>query len=382
MSLDTQIIERLTSDNQTSEEAKNLIRLARANTGVGSGFDLGEDRTGLAAVCTYLASQKLNNTNVTFEAAQAASCQNKNKFKKLHDLVAKALVTAKPARRKPLNYKNLLLEHCSQITQTAVPWMDKIEARVWEKVDDDEELVDDEVTCAVFIWVCNAIKPRLFHPKSFEDKYETDTARMRRLNSIINTVCPLDAEKIQKAYNEATESAQRASVSPRKSPTKPALRTLPSRDSPQKRKVIFHGDEEDADVPESPTKRRKAEPSASLVTLESIRAMAASPSKLPLTPSTPRKALRLSTSPSKSPVKKVVPGTPDVGALSSDEEDYEPPPGRRFRPVFRDQQQWAMCDPRLAKLTKDAVEFHKGMVRLHGLPFEDARRDLDAMDSD
>jgi hypothetical protein len=58
MALYAKTIEGLCHDKQTIEEANRLFRTARANTGVGSGFDLGEDRTGLAAVCAYLASLK------------------------------------------------------------------------------------------------------------------------------------------------------------------------------------------------------------------------------------------------------------------------------------------------------------------------------------
>ncbi|KAJ7902013.1 hypothetical protein B0H14DRAFT_3852057 [Mycena olivaceomarginata] len=387
MSFHTQFIQRLTSDKRTIEEATSLFSRARASTGVGSGFDLGEDRTGLAAVCAYLASQKLNNTNVTFEAAQVASCQTKPKFKKLHERVAKALETPKPARRKPLKYSDLILEHYPRLIRASIPWMQKVEDRVKEKVDEDEDEDEDEgptadeVTCAVFMWFCNTVeKQRLFHPKSFEDRYETDTAHMRKLNNIIAS-CALDVEKIRADYDAAAHFTKSASVSPRKSPTKPALRTLPSRDSPQKRKVTFPDAEEDADVPDSPTKRRKVAPG--LVTLESIRSMSSSPTKLPLTPSTPRKALRL---PSKSPTKQSATATPsravDLDATSSDEEDYEPPPRRRFRPVFRDQEQWCMRDPRLTELAEAAVKFEKLMIQRHGVPFQDARRDLDATESD
>ncbi|KAJ7680500.1 hypothetical protein DFH06DRAFT_420307 [Mycena polygramma] len=368
-------IESLCHDKKTIDEAKRLLQAARANTGVGSGFDLGEDRTGLAAVCAFLASQNLNNTNVTFEAAQFASCQTKAKFKKLHAQVGKALETRKRAKREPLSYKVLLVEHYPKVTRHAVPFMEEAEVLVMEKVDGDkhDHLTDDEVTCAVFAWVCNVIeRKRVFHSKSFVDNYETDPKHMLQLSTIIKTVCGHDMEaKIQVDYAAAVESAKLIIVSPRKSPVKPG-RTLPSRGSPQKRKVTLPDVEED-----SPTKRRKVTPSASLVTLESIRTRSMTSS--PVKPSTPRK---LPPSPSKSPTKTPVTITPiravklfpvdDGDALSSsDEEDHEPPPRRRFRPVFRDQKQWEMGDPRLNKLAETA--FHERMVQRHGLPFGNCR---------
>ena len=56
LTMDT--INRLCTDPKTNDEAKRLFRLARANTAAGSGFDVGEDRVGLPAVCAYLASLK------------------------------------------------------------------------------------------------------------------------------------------------------------------------------------------------------------------------------------------------------------------------------------------------------------------------------------
>ncbi|KAJ6500066.1 hypothetical protein C8R47DRAFT_279030 [Mycena vitilis] len=375
MALYAKTIETLCHDKKTTEEAKRLFQAARANTGVGSGFDLGEDRTGLAAVCALLASQSLNNTHVTFEAAQVASCQNKAKFKRLHAHVSKALETRKRAKREPLSYNALLAEHYPKITRLAVPFMEEAEVLVMEKVDGDkhDHLTDDEITCAVFAWVCNVIEgKRVFHSKSFEDKYETDTTHMRDLSTIIRTVYGHDMEaKIPVEYAAAVD-AKRIIVSPRKSPVKPG-RTLPSRDSPQKRKTTLPDGEE-----ESPTKRRKVNPTASLVTLESIRtrSMTSSPVKL----STPRKVLPPSPSESstKTPVTrppiravKLFPADDGDALSSSDEEDHEPPPRRRFRPVFRDQKQWEMGDPRLTKLAE--VAFHERMVQRHGLPFANCR---------
>ncbi|KAJ6594160.1 hypothetical protein B0H19DRAFT_1246860 [Mycena capillaripes] len=394
MALHAKTIENLCHDKKTSDEAKKLFQTARANTGVGSGFDLGEDRTGLAAVCAYEASQRLNNTNVTFEAAQLASCQSKAKFKRLHTQVVKALDTPKPAKRKPASFDMLLLDHCSKITRHALLFMNNVEALVTEKLEEDnkhDDITDDEITCAVFVWVCNVIeKQRLFHSKSFEEKYETDAANMRELNTIIKTVCGRDMEAtIREDYTKAVEATKSASVSPRKSPTKP-LRTLPSRDSPQKRKVAVPDAEEDLHTPDSPTKRRKVGQAASpsIATLDSIRtrSMTSSPVKPPPTPSTPRKAQRLPPSPSKTPAKTLVTRTPtravklipvatDDVSESSDEEHEPPPPRRRFRPVFRDQKQWATYDPRLAKLAEAALEFNKRMVERHGLPFRDWRKE-------
>ncbi|KAK7005669.1 hypothetical protein R3P38DRAFT_3367130 [Favolaschia claudopus] len=383
MSLDTQTIERLTSDKKTIIEAKRILQRALARTGAGSGHDLGESRTGLASVCAYLASQNLNNTSVTFEAAHSASCQTKPKFKKLHESVIKALQAPKPARRKPASFEELISQYSSRVSLAALPFMKDVEIKVLVKLDIEKNatVTDDELTCAVFMWVCNIIEKRNnFHSKTFLESHETNTKRMRHLKVDMDRLCGTDIEKFRAKYNKAI------SKSPRKSPTKP-VRTLPSRDpSPQKRKATLL-DEQEADVSESPTKKRKVgQPSDGFVTLESIRASnnSSSPTK---PPATPRKAPRSPASPSKSsPTKVATVGRArvyDEAMLSSDEEDPEPRPRRRFRAVFQDQRQWILCDPRLAMLTANAAALKKQMVQRHGLPFQAVRQGLNVpMDED
>ncbi|KAJ7780743.1 hypothetical protein DFH07DRAFT_1022698 [Mycena maculata] len=389
-------------DQKTKEEALRLYRLADRQTAVGSGFDLGEDRSALPAVCAYIASQNLNNTNVTIEAAQIASCQRMLKFKKLCEHVQKALAARRPARRKPLAYKSLLQDDCTDVSVAAVgDWMDKVEILVREKLQDDEDDTrsDDEVTLAVFIAVCKIVSGHRL--QSLEEKYNTcNAASMTQLAKVIKAVCgrAMEAE-IRDAYTTAlSATVKTASSSPRKSPAKPA-RVLPSRDSPQKRKVTFPDDAEDdgANTPDSPSKKQKVtQAAAALAKVEAIRtrtrSMSSSPTKPPPALSTPRKVGRPA-SPSKSPTKPRAPATPsrvvklpiDDPPSSSDEDDYAPPPRRRFRPVFRDQTQWALRDPRLAKLARAADEHTKRMIKRYGLPFPDLRHDADGdvpMDSD
>ncbi|KAJ7170564.1 hypothetical protein C8R43DRAFT_1120325 [Mycena crocata] len=98
MSLSTPTIDRLCHDQATRTEAYRILLVARHLTGPGTGFDLGGVSSGLDAICAYLASLNLNNTSVTFQAAQAASCQSLAKFKHLRDKVAGALKAHRDVR--------------------------------------------------------------------------------------------------------------------------------------------------------------------------------------------------------------------------------------------------------------------------------------------
>jgi hypothetical protein len=149
-------------------------------------------------------------------------------------------------------------------------------------------------------------------------------------------------------------------------------------------------------TPETPTKRRKAEsplkttqhtsptkpvipptPSSSRVTLDVPHDVEMStlstPQNTPSHPSTSRRSQRTKSTP-----QVVVADPPmDVDAPSSplfsdpDEiNDAEPPPPRRFRPVYLDHKQWYSRDNRLNRVWKQGEKRKQNMVELYGHPLE------------
>ncbi|KAJ7672005.1 hypothetical protein B0H17DRAFT_1208799 [Mycena rosella] len=304
-------MEQLCHDAQTFAEARRILFAARAQTGPGSGFDLGGDRTGLPALCAYLASQNLNNTHVTIEAARAAACQSLTNFKKLRDRV----------------------QHRPHISLRAIPWMERVNVLMLQWLDespDDDQGSDQEQICAVFMYVCDVIEAQpIPHFKSFED-YDLNPAALRHLRHVIKTACTSAlATRIHNDYH--TLAPMHSTFRPQMAP----LRALPSRDRSRK--------------PQSPTAPTHPDVSpvpSSLITLQSIRQTDASSS----TAKPP---------PSSSPLRQ----PPSVLRPS-------PPSKRRFRPVFLDQRQWEACDPRLTQLSKTADEYYRVMVKLHGMPFQ------------
>ncbi|KAJ6582814.1 hypothetical protein B0H10DRAFT_2098247 [Mycena sp. CBHHK59/15] len=404
MAFYTYVLESLCPDPATLKEANKIYQSARVKTNAGSGFDLGEDRTALAAVCAFIASQTLNNTCVTLQAAQVASCQSMLKFKRLIGQVNQALAERKSARREPLTYRNLAQHRCPQVSKkTIIEWMDKIEVAVLESGECSEEIEDDDITCAVFAWICNLVTvrlslgQRLFDSKAFEEEYQIKAASMREITVVIKGCCKHLETHICEDYKQQPVSPTKSlSMSPRKSPTKRTPRALPSKDSPQKRKVAVPDPEDDDPIALSPTKRLKVGPqataSSSIVTLETIkqfnartRSQTASPTKPP--PPAPSRRANPSSQRAPAPPRQEIELDPmdvDDARSSLDEENFVPPPRRRFRPVFNDQKQWVMCDPRLAKLALAAEKHKQGMIGLCGVPFAQYRRlDQDvAMDSD
>jgi hypothetical protein len=190
----------------------------------------------------------------------------------------------------------------------------------------------------------------------------------------------------------------KAGATPRRSPIKPALRALPTKDSPQKRKAEESQqahDEVTSDLdlldtlmePETPIKKRRLESPSE--TLQPTFPPVASSSRVTLDTDGDRSRDVLPKPVGvvhEAIVNPVTPhasthqddGSMDVDAnaeppSSSDESEDEIPPPRRFRPVYLDHKQWFSRDPRLNRIWKQAEKQKRDMVQLHGHPFEEFR---------
>lgn len=59
---DDELLKRLLARNREArDEAKRILVQARSATGPGSGYDISDGKTGLAAICAYLATIKCVN---------------------------------------------------------------------------------------------------------------------------------------------------------------------------------------------------------------------------------------------------------------------------------------------------------------------------------
>nr|GAT50735.1 predicted protein [Mycena chlorophos] len=310
-----------------------------------SGFDIGEDRIGLPAVCALLASTRLNNTHVSFEAAHRASCLNKNKFKRLQETVVKALKLGDgPTERPEVTFDSLRSKHCPHISTRCLRWMELVQKDLEDAMQD---ATSDEIKVATFVWVCNKIQPN--EPLDIHAFTATYGVKLRKMRALDKTI---DAQSGNRA-SEIVQDLNSVRVT-RSSTSSPQKRGLPR--SPQKPSVQL----------ESPSKRPK---------------LSVAPLTSPTKSSAARPASPRSQSPIKSPSKgkaRVEP-TPDDEDDEDEEEDELPPARRRrFRPVFRDTVQWRMRDPRLKKMDEDADALAERMVKLYGRPFEEAWQALEA----
>jgi hypothetical protein len=51
------LIDRLTTRPEVREKARALLRAAHSSTGPGTGYDIGDAKSGLPAICAYIASK-------------------------------------------------------------------------------------------------------------------------------------------------------------------------------------------------------------------------------------------------------------------------------------------------------------------------------------
>ncbi|CAK5283966.1 unnamed protein product, partial [Mycena citricolor] len=387
-------------DAKTIAEAERLFREARRITAPGSGHDLGENRTALEPICAYIASQRLNNTHVTIDAARIASCQALGPFKKLLARVEKALESTetKATSAESPTFAKIRIEHYQKTPLRMLGYMDKIMGLLVESF--AEKYSETEMVCATFAWVCNQTgdKEQAVSLDAFEAKYRVRRGKMKTVTKDIDEVCDKHmAEAVRSAYQAVLESTRAISLSPRKSPRKHTQPQTPSRHeqifgTPRKRKAAeAPSDSEPEDTSASPTRQSKRLKAAGLITLESIKRMQS-------TPSSPSKTRQ---SPSKSALRTpsataAAPGTPSrpsksvqmvsiAEASSSDDDEEDELPRatrRRVRPVFRDQLQWGLCDPRLQIPNAKLGGGIKGRPARRSLVFPDLRRKDGDMDVD
>ncbi|KAG6885640.1 hypothetical protein C0993_011774, partial [Termitomyces sp. T159_Od127] len=326
-----ELLKGICHSNETYREAQTILRTAKQRTGPLSGYYLGPLITGLPAVCAYIASTNLNNTDVTRKNAQIASCLKESDFNKVLETV-KAAFDDRPRRTRsgkdvydtlskkyPLaSGHHLLDEWTGAVKRTLVQNDDGFGSN-------DSSAPDLEN--AIFFWIYTAAtgkNPAL--QRDFATEHCTSAKSFSNLLKKINDCCTSVKNRIKNDVIVQRSPAKASAVStPRRTPKRPP-RILPSRDSPSKRKVVDtparleSGDESDF-IPDTPSKKRKPESSKKLVL--------PSPTKLTFPP------LASSSSFTLEGTRKTLPRAPpglgsDFEAMDVDEEDVNVVPSEKF----------------------------------------------------
>ncbi|KAG6839594.1 hypothetical protein C0991_001046 [Blastosporella zonata] len=379
------LLQTMCNSEETLSSAQAILRLALQKTGPGSGFELGSYKTGLPAICAYIASTRLNNSDVTRNNAQAASCLKMSDFNKALDTVKVAIETNRRTRSGKDTYDTLIQRYASTLdSRQFSEWMAAVKNAL---IQTDERFGANnsdglELKCAIFFWTFHAATGK--DPATQQDFAAEHGVSANSLNKFIqkiNTCCTFVKTRIKNDL-KVQRSPTKASVTatPRRTPKRPA-RILPSRDSPTKRKAAelpapLESDEEMDSllVPETPSKKRKSE--------SSIKPALASPTKIifPPLPSSSRITLDYTPrAPAQSPRRSAPDDEPmdvddDVNAIPTrvkfegeeEEEEEERPVRRRFRPVYLDHKQWYAVDKRVKRMWKQAERYKTSMVELHG----------------
>jgi len=195
--LEESLIDKLTPRPQVREKALALLRTVHSKTGPGTGYDIGEAKIGLPAICAYIASKRYARPvslhaffssnayrgkytsagypDVTEDVAQRASCLAPRLFASTLRTVKAALhapktPTGSPSKSRtdddPTAYAALIKEHKIGQPLRVESWMKEAHAalialpRFQQKY--ASHVVDSgmDVRIAVFFWVCRTIKVR------------------------------------------------------------------------------------------------------------------------------------------------------------------------------------------------------------------------------
>ncbi|KAG1823777.1 uncharacterized protein BJ212DRAFT_1326654 [Suillus subaureus] len=402
---------------ETYEKAQAILRLAKAKTVPGSGYLVAHPNA-LPGICAYLASEELNNNEVSQKAAVASACISQNDFTKALNVVRKALGPMGRQHTRGLNYRSLIGTYRVMPAEEALEWMREAESSI-PKVDMLRTRHQaSTVTCAIFHWICQIMEVQGVQEKSLCQNHGVPLPAFKSVIKALDKDCDAVAGRIKSQLQEMNSSGTpskprtRPSTSPQKSPSKSAMKAksqdiTPAKPLTLKRAVVAfsHSTIDDLDdtlLPETPTKRRRvgspSKPGASV----SPRKRTMAPQRT--TPSITafeqairgdsascheqqKSAFSIATSsgshspfpgPSTPRHTRSYPSRPaeELAAMEVDEqrsEHAEPPVRKRFRPVFLDQQQWCSRDPKLAKIWDAAVEHRTQMMGLYAHPFEQYR---------
>ncbi|KAH9168723.1 hypothetical protein EDB89DRAFT_2231672 [Lactarius sanguifluus] len=271
--LEESLIDNLTPRPEVREKARALLRTVHSKTGPGTGYDIGEAKIGLPAICAYIASKSAGYADVTEDVAQKASCLAPRQFASILRTVKAALHLIKEHKiGRPLRVESWMKE--AQAALVALP-------RYQQKF--ASHLADSgiDVRIAVFFWVCRTIKISQITYALLVDKYGLTLKVFSRLVKMLEEECVDVKESIKGTIRELTKKTggdapsktpTTATTTPSHSrpasPTKSALRTASSLTSSLtgsvKRKVAFSLSDisasEDDVPPETPSKRPRTTP--------------------------------------------------------------------------------------------------------------------------
>ncbi|KAG0697229.1 hypothetical protein DFH29DRAFT_1003894 [Suillus ampliporus] len=402
---------------ETYEKAQAILRIAKAKTGPGSGYLVAHPNA-LPGVCAYLASEELNNNEVSQKAAVASACISQNDFTKALNTVRKALGPTGKQHTRGLNYRSLIGTYRVSPHDEALEWMREVESSVPKVEMLRTRYRASTVICAIFYWICQIMEVQGVQEKSLCQIHDVPLPAFKSVIKALDKDCDAVADRIKSELQEINSSGAssklrtRPSASPQKSPSKSAMKAKLQDVTPakplalRKRVVVFSHDtldgSDDIPLPETPTKRRRIESPAKLGASVSPTKRRAAPQGATSSIAAFEQAMRGDSTPRHERQKPTLsvavssgshspfpgPSTPrrtrshpsrpaeDPAAMEVDEqrvEPAEPPVRKRFRPVFLDQQQWCSRDPKLAKIWDAALEHRTQMMGLYAHPFEQYR---------
>ncbi|KAL5490003.1 hypothetical protein ACEPAI_4836 [Sanghuangporus weigelae] len=201
-----QLLSRICGNEETLKNAKDLLNIARAKTGPGSGRDLGGNATALPAICAFLASESLGNNDVKKEMAQQSSCLRPREFDLTLNTVQDALSSYLSRKRtENVSYQSLCQAH--GLNEDALYWMEQVDKELRKSGELNDLEVDEEtVLLMVFYWTCIALNIRSVKQSTIIAKYEVPLDVFQDLEELLDSTCYNLKEKMDKFVSESRGS--------------------------------------------------------------------------------------------------------------------------------------------------------------------------------
>ncbi|KAF9485749.1 hypothetical protein BDN70DRAFT_870609 [Pholiota conissans] len=299
MSGNKHLLDNFAISQETKDLAIHLFNLAKLNTGEGSGWAVRELAAGIPAACVLMAVERLNTGEVTRKSAQGSSCLKPKDFTRVYESTKAAVEQAE--RATCITYKELYVKYKFEaITEFLVPWITQAENEVLTLGHQD----DQTTRCAVFFWVCNAIKPKALpdthvFAKTHELPFKSFVSLLESLNQRESGM----RRNIQTAFKAQSRSPRKDTVPSQPNHTPSGTTHLPAdpaeQESPTRRSVRLNSSAAPLQVATptpSPRKRHQLERSPTKV-------VQPPPIRLPLGRKAPLRELPSKDTPKKRPVE-------------------------------------------------------------------------------
>ncbi|KAL4250622.1 hypothetical protein ABKN59_005370 [Abortiporus biennis] len=214
------LIRRLCSKPETLKRAQNIFNTAKLKTQPGSGYEIPDALPGLQAICAYLASEELQNNDVSKAVARTSSCLDPKVFNNGLAVVRTALAasdskskeTVEHSPAEEINYEYLVQMFKLKQVDFMASCMRDVENTIAQSRELGKKyaIPSDVVMIAVFCWMAKVLLLKKDYASILLNKFPVDRNDFEQVYEVIEHTCDLLAKEIKQKVAALRTQKQKA----------------------------------------------------------------------------------------------------------------------------------------------------------------------------